>query len=70
MPGDSYTVSGDHEFVAQWEKTVVKSNKDTDGKKLAKTGDGGFALIALTIALAAGAALAGTALHRRRTDRD
>ncbi len=66
MPDDSYTVSGDHEFVAQWAKgTAVKSDKELD-----KTADGNMVAIALTIVLVGGAAMTFAASHRRRSDRD
>ena len=76
QPGDQYTVTGDHVFVAQWKKvekedTTEKEEKETKKhkkKKSPKTGDDSNAAMWIVILLAA-AAGAGTVIYRKKKNR-
>ncbi|MBQ6401841.1 MAG: InlB B-repeat-containing protein [Firmicutes bacterium] len=74
QPGESYTVTEDHVFVAMWEKNDDpddpddKDKKDKDEEETIETGD--MVHLELMILFLLSAALAGIVLYRRRTQKE
>ena len=70
QPGDSYTVEGDHTFVAQWVAIEEPDDTDDDADKSkgVKTGDEADLAGWLMLMLIAGAGTGYIALGRKREE--
>ena len=64
-PGDKYTVTGDHRFVAEWEKAPVKT---PDTKNFPKTDDASNSVIYAALSGFSGAAILLLCVKKRRKE--